>query len=257
MSLGARVSWGVIALVLVAGLVGCDRLVRWREDLDVTAPRTSLGVGESVEVSVKQKVSWLRTEPLTDPSKTRYSTTSESMLVVEPDGRVTCIGTNGKSRESAWISATNGKSHGHLSFDLRPEGPGPTLDITIAPTGLPALSDDARSAGTACCSTPVPVRESQQLRFKVQARGSGQDLTRSATGTRYTLFVGSGRPNDEQPSTVTGGPDAVSARSFRIEDEQGTMTAPASLARLHHARVIVFARNRDLVGWREIVIVRN
>ncbi len=245
------------AFVIVIGLMGCDRLVRWGEDLKLTAPRTSLGIGESVRITVKQKVSWFRTAELTDPSRTIYTTTSESALVVEPDGWVTCVGTYGRSRESAWISATNGKSRGHLSFDLSQEGPGPTLDFIAAPTDLPPLPENAQSPFVPCCSTPLALKEGQQMRFKVQARASGRDLTSSATGTRYTLFFGSGEPNDQHPAIITGGSDAVSARSFLLDAKQGAITAPDSIARQNYARVVVFFRNGDLVGWREIVVIHK
>lgn len=248
--------WPAAFLILV-GLTGCDLLVRWGEDLKLTAARTSLGIGESVRITVHEKVSWFRTAELTDPSKTIFRTTSESALVVEPDGWVTCVGTYGRPRESAWISATNGKRHGHLSFDLGPDGPGPTLEFITAPTDLPPLPDNAQSPFVPCCSTPLALKEGQQMRFKVQARASGRDLSSSATGTRYTLFFGSGEPNDQRPSIITGGSDAVSAKSFLLDEKQGVITAPDSIARQNFARVIVFFRNGDLVGWREIVVIHK
>jgi hypothetical protein len=257
MMLAARLKRWLVAFVIVIGLVGCDLLVRWGEDLKLTAARTSLGIGESARITVHKKVSWFRTAELADPAKTIYRTTSESALVVEPDGWVTCVGTYGRPRESAWISATNGKSHGHLSFALSLEGPGPTLDFITAPTDLPPLPDNAQSPFVPCCSTPLALKEGQQMRFKVQVRASGRDLTSSATGTRYTLFFGSGEPNDQRPSIITGGPDAVSARSFLLDEKQGAITAPDSIARLNYARVIVFFRNGELVGWREIVVIHK
>jgi len=257
MMLAARLTRWPAAFVVVVGLMGCDLLVRWGEDLKLTAARTSLGIGESVRITVKKKVSWFRAAELTDPSKTIYTTTSESALVVEPDGWVTCVGTYGRPRESAWISATNGTSRGHLSFDLSVEGPGPTLDFITAPTELPPLPDNAQSPFVPCCATPVALKEGQQMRFKVQARASGSDLTSSATGTRYTLFFGSGQPNDQRPSIITGGSDAVSARSFLLDAKQGAIAAPDSIGRQNYARVIVFFRNGDLVGWREIVVIRK
>jgi len=95
------------------------------------------------------------------------------------------------------------------------------------------------------------------MRFLIQSRASRQDLTSSATGTRYTLFFGSGVPNDPSPSRVTGGPDTVTARSFLLDDKQGVITAPDSIGRLNYARVIVFFRNGPLVGWREIVVIHQ
>jgi len=193
------------AAAIVIGLAGCDLVLRWSEDLKLTADSTSLGIGESVQVT-----------------------------------------------------ATNGKSHGHLSFDLRPEGPGPTLDLITTTADLPPVPENVQqSPFVPCCSTLLVLKEGQQMRFKIQARGSGRELTASATGTRYTLFFGSGVPDDPRPSIVTGGPDAVSARTFLLDDKQGVITAPDSIARLNHARVIVFFRNGPLVGWREIVVIHK
>ena len=246
------------AAAIVIGLAGCDLVLRWSEDLKLTADSTSLGIGQSVQVTVLKRVFWFRTAELADPSKTTYWTTSESALVVESYGWVTCVGTYGRDRESAWIAATNGKSHGHLSFDLRSEGPGPTLDLITTTADLPPVPENVQqSPFVPCCSTLLVLKEGQQMRFKIQARGSGRELTASATGTRYTLFFGSGVPDDPRPSIVTGGPDAVSARTFRLDDKQGVITAPDSIARLNHARVIVFFRNGPLVGWREIVVIHK
>jgi hypothetical protein len=35
------------------------------------------------------------------------------------------------------------------------------------------------------------------------------------------------------------------------------MTAPTSIGKLNHARVIVFFRNEALLGWREIVVIHR
>src|SRR5947199_6168231 len=95
-----------VGLVL-ASLIECtwlmDSALKSSETLELQASRTSLGVGESARISVRKKKSWFRTAELSNPQKTIYSTTSESMLMVEPDGTATCVGTHGKSSESAWI----------------------------------------------------------------------------------------------------------------------------------------------------------
>ena len=244
--------------VLLTVLPGCD-LVRywWGETLTLAAATTSLGVGESVRVTVRRKVWWFRSAELADPSQTQYSTTSESALVVEPDGWVTCVGTYGRPHESAWVSARNGTAYGHLSVDLTPNGPGPTLELVPASSDLPALPDNARSIFVPCCSAPLALHEGQTMRFAIRTRGAGRDLTSTGAGTRYTLFFGSGEPNDPRPEIVTGGPALVSATTFRLDGSGGTMTAPASIGRLNHARVIVFFRNEVLVGWREIVVIHR
>jgi len=95
------------------------------------------------------------------------------------------------------------------------------------------------------------------MRFRIQSRASRRELTSSATGTRYTLFVGSGVPNDPLPSVVTGGPDTVTARTFLLDDERGTVTAPDSIGRMNYARVIVFFRNGPLVGCWGLVVIHK
>ena len=257
MTLSARWTRWPIGFLIVLNLAGCDLVLRLTEDLELTAAKTSLGVGESVQVTVRKKWSWFRVAEPIDPSRTVYWTTSESALVVEPDGRVTCVGTFGQLRESAWISANNGRSVGHLSFDLGPDGPGAALEFVPLSTDLPPLPDDAQSPFVPCCAPPLALKEGQQMRFRIRARASGLDLTSSAGGTRYTLFFGSGVPNDTDPARVTGGPNAVSARTFLLNDGEGIITAPPSIARLNRARVIVFFRHRDLVGWREIVVIHK
>ena len=110
------------------------------------------------------------------------------MLMVEPDGTATCVGTHGKSSESAWILATNGNDHGHIAFDLQPFGPGPALEI---------VTEAARQnqPSQLCCGVPLVVlREGEQLKYKVIRHAAPhEDLTLSST---YTLFFGSGLPND-------------------------------------------------------------
>lgn len=238
-----------VGLVL-ASLIGCtwlmDSALKSSETLELQASRTSLGVGESARISVRKKKSWFRTAELSNPQKTIYSTTSESMLMVEPDGTATCVGTHGKSSESAWILATNGNDHGHIAFDLQPFGPGPALEI---------VTEAARQnqPSQLCCGVPLVVlREGEQLKYKVIRHAAPhEDLTLSST---YTLFFGSGLPNDAQPSVVTGGPDYVSSRNVRLDREHGTITAPPSIGRLNWGTIIVFVRQGGLVGWKEISI---
>lgn len=239
-----------VALILAASTAGCQLALR--EDLQVTAPKSTLRIGESVRVTVEREITWFRRTAV-EPSSLRYFTTSESLLVVEPDGQVTCVGTHGKQRENAWIAASTGKSNGHESFELLPDGPGPTLEVAI--DSADTVAADARSQWVPCCSESVALTEGHQLKFAIRESSSGRDLTSPATGTTYTLFYGSGVPNDPQPSIVTGSIDGVSAVNFRLDSKNGTMTAPVSIGRWNRARVIVFVRNRELVGWREIVII--
>jgi hypothetical protein len=243
-------SVGTVALVLAALATGCQPAL-W-EDLQVRAPKSTLRIGESVQLSVERKLGWFRAN-IVEPSRVSYFTTSESTLVVESDGRATCVGTHGRPLESAWITVSSGKRVGRLTLELLPDGPGPTLEVVAESTEL--LPVDARSQWTPCCSEPLALTEGHQLKFAVREPSSGRDLTSAATGTIYTLFYGSGVPNDPQPSIVTGSVDGASAKNFRLDSERGIVTAPESIGRWNRARVIVFVRNRELVGWREIVII--
>jgi len=243
-------SIGALALSLAVWAAGCQ--LDLLEDLQVRAPKSTLRIGESVRVKVERALGLFRTAAL-EPSSLSYFTTSESLLVVEPNGQITCVGTHGAPRESAWISASIGKSNGHMTFELLPDGPGPSLEVTV--NSAESMPADARSQWAPCCSEPVALTEGHELKFAIRERSSGRDLTSSTTGTTYTLFYGSGVPNDPQPSIITGSVGGVSAKNFRFDSDQGTMTAPASIGHWNRARVIVFVRNRELVGWREIVIV--
>src|SRR3989442_1809980 len=235
------------AICLCNVLTGCD-------SLRLTATKTSLGVGESVRVEVVRKVAWFLTGELID-AKTSYYTTSELCLVVEPDGTVTCVGTYGRSRESAWIGALNGESKGHIAFELSPVGPGPTLDVGgVSSVQRPASPYDKFGP---CCSIPLFIREGEQVKYSVRVISSGQDVTSCATGTRYTLFYGSGFPNDPHPERITGSDDLFTALNLRIDDRKGQITAPHSIRTLNYESIIVFVRNGAMIGWRELVIVHG
>jgi hypothetical protein len=206
-------------------------------------------VGESARISVRKKKSWFRTAELANPEKTVYSTTSESMLVIEPDGTATCVGTQGKISGTAWIGATNGKDHGHLAFDLQSVGPGTTLDIVTEA----ATHQNGEQTSQLCCNGAFAVlMEGTQLKYKVIRHAAPhEDLTASSA---YTLFFGSGVPNDPHPSVVTGGPDYVSAKNVRLDRQHATITAPISIGRLNWGTVILFVRHGNLAGWKEIAI---
>ena len=142
-----RVMWAAaLALLVVAGL----RLRLWISGLNVSASHTTLHVGETVQLAVSRKT-WLGTEPLAHPERTRYITTWESMAVVEPDGRVTAVGTGGKADESAIVMVRNGRLWGSLTFSLGEGAPGPSLDFEAdGPPATPTLAE-------VCCSRASPV----------------------------------------------------------------------------------------------------
>ncbi len=146
---------------------------------------------------------------------TTYETTSESSLIPEPDGRVTCIGTQGDDRTFAAIVIDNGNRHKKVFFDLRKDGPGPSLEVAADKTVL---------------------REGEQVQihvYKLLPDGSRKDLTTTAHGTRYLTFPGFG---------------VVSQDVINIS-QTGLASATSSIGSYSYRTVIVFVRNADSVGW--------
>ena len=192
-----------------------------KDALYVTAPKTTLLVGETVQLTVQQKLPDGSMRDITDSSVgTTYFTTSESRLIPEPDGRVTCIGTRGKAQESAIIGARNGKLYGAIEFTLLSPGPGPSLEVVAEKTVL---------------------YEGEQTRLRVYKPlpdGGRQDVTATSTGTTYLVFPGYG---SRDPSVV------------RIDDK-GLVSAPDTVRPYNSISVIVFVRNRGKVGWIELKV---
>ena len=211
----------VIAVMSALMLTSCALF--GQADLQVSAPRTTLRVGETVQLSVRQRQTDGTTRDVTDPaSGTRYYTTGESVLIPELDGRVTCIGTAGKDHESAVIGAANGERTGSVRFDLLPAGPGPGLEITADKSVL---------------------QEGERVQlhvFKSSSAGRRRELTATSTGTRYLLFAGQAFPD---PSVI-----GVS--------ETGLASAVSSIGSYNYRTVFVFVRNEDSVGWIELKVVR-
>ncbi len=140
-----RVRWIVIvALVLFVGFASWLRLRI--SPLYLSASHSTLRMGETVQLSVT-RTTWLGHQSLTHPERTHYVTTFESMAVVEPDGKVTAVGTWGEPEESAIVSAINGQLWGRVNFSLLAEGPGPTLDFVVEAPSVPSMST------ATCCST--------------------------------------------------------------------------------------------------------
>jgi hypothetical protein len=213
-----------LARILLASsalsLASCGLLSQ--ADLQVSAPRTTLRVGETVQLSVKQRQPDGTTRDVTDPaSGTRYYTTGESLLIPEPDGRVTCIGTGGKDRESAVIGAAVGERTGSIRFELLPAGPGPGLEVTADKSVLQE-------------------GEGVQLHvFKTSPAGGRRELSATSTGTRYLMFAGQAFPD---PSVI-----GVS--------DTGLASAVGSIGSYNYRTVFVFVRNEDAVGWIELKVV--
>jgi hypothetical protein len=243
-----RVLWIVIlALILLVGVASWLRLRI--SPLSVSASHSTLHMGETVQLSVVRKT-WLGHQPLAHPEKTHYATTFESMAVVEPDGKVTAVGTWGKPKESAMVTAINGQLRGTVSFSLLAEGPGPTLDFVVEAPSV----QEMRVA--TCCSTPAQLIEGQQIRYRLLRRNAEHtDVTRRSSGTRYTLFFGSGVPNDANAAQIVGYGEGINPATFRIDDEHGMIVVPTSIGRLNHFTVLAFARNGEAVGWKQFQLV--
>jgi hypothetical protein len=254
----------IVAAVLAIGLTllfwqvmtGFSATLNTFEGLSVSAPTTTLHVGESTRLTVRRKRGLFFYRKLQRPDTTTYFTVSESELVVEPDGRVTCVGTKGRTKDEIWVSAENGRDTGHISFDLLLAGPGPTLDFVAADISKPATIPDYFVRYAPCCSgDPIVMTEGQTINYKLVRHGTpSDDLT---TKGIYTVFFGSGVPNDARPSVITGGHDYVSSRNFHVDSQYGTISAPPSIGRDNRDSAVVFARYGNLVGWKYIVITHG
>jgi hypothetical protein len=77
-------------------------------------------------------------------------------------------------------------------------------------------------------------------------------VTRRNTGTRYTLFFGSGVPNDPNAAQIVGYGEGIGPATFQVDDERGMIIAPGSIGRLNFFTVLVLARNGEAVGWKQI-----
>lgn len=253
LTIGAVLILVVVAIFVWQLLTGFNAATAFFEPLSVAAPITVLHAGESTRLTVREKHGLFFRRPLEHPKATTYFTVSESELAVEPDGRVTCVGTEGRPADEIWIWADNGKDDGHTRFTLLPGGPGPALDF-IAPdipksTPLP----DYFTRYSPCCSgDPIVMTEGQTINFKVVRRAASSDEVTSKA--IYTIFFGSGIPNDTHPFAVTGGPDYITSKTFHLDASRGTIAAPPSIGRYNRYRVVIFARFGDLVGWKYVII---
>lgn len=187
--------------------------------IKLTASRTELGIGESADIRVTRKLPDGNVEDITNNSATKYITTSESHLIPEPGGKVTCISTSNRPTDNAIITASFNSLSDKLEFDLRQKGPGPGLKVEVEKTIL--------SAG-------------ERMKFSVRSIKDGRDLTARASGTSYLVFGGVGIP---EPNLLA------------IDDAIGMMTAVGSLGQYNRRSVIIFVRNGDLVGWTELKLV--
>jgi hypothetical protein len=189
--------------------------------LHIKPPKTTLAIGETMQLAVIERLPDGSTRDLTSPrAGTDYDTTSESMLIPEPDGRVTCIGLHEGNWDVATVAAQNGKFRAKARLKLVAGGPGPSLQIVADKTVL---------------------REGERVQlhvFKPLAGGSRKELTTAATGTRYLTFAGFG-VIDSSVVSVSG---------------SGLAAATASIGSYNYRTVIVFVRNADDVGWIELKV---
>jgi hypothetical protein len=233
-----RVLW--IAVPLLSLLVGFGLWLRLKiSPLRLSASHTTLRMGETVQLSVTKKT-WLGEEPLAHPERTHYATTFESMAAVESDGKVTAV----------MVSAFNDKLWGVVGLSLLANGPGPVLDFIVEAPSVQRMST------ATCCSIPAQVTEGQQVKFRLLRRDAQHsDMTRRSSGTRYTIFVGSGVPNDANPAQIIGYGESINPATLKVDDEHGVILAPASIGNLNYFTVLIFARNGADVGWKQIQLV--
>ena len=89
----ATIAVGVLiigpALLVWQGLTGFSATLNIFEHLSLSAPTTTLHVGESTLLTVQRKRGLFLYRKLERPDATTYLTVSESELLVEPDGEVT------------------------------------------------------------------------------------------------------------------------------------------------------------------------
>jgi hypothetical protein len=189
--------------------------------LSIVSSTTTLGVGESAQLTVKLRRPNLEVVDVTDEETgTKYITTDESMVIPEPDGRITCVGTQGKDFEQTDVAAVHGKIRSWIGVRLQSNGPGPTLEIVPEKATL---------------------HEGESIHFRVVDKNQS-DMTRRSSGTRYLVFKGYGVPD---------------SKVIRIDDEAGTLTALDSLGKYQSLHPIIFVRNGDLVGWIVLKIGRK
>jgi hypothetical protein len=102
-------------------------------------------------------------------------------------------------------------------------------------------------------SPPVKVTEGEPVKFRLLRHDAEHtDVSRRSSGTRYTLFFGSGVPNDPDAAKIVGYGQGMNPTTFSINDENGIILPPASIGRLHYFTVLIFARNGRDVGWKQI-----
>jgi len=229
------VTWALLCLVVN----GCQP-----SGLVVRAPKARLGVGDSAQLTASEGGWFFIGMHALEPRSLAWRTTGESVLIPEPDGRVTCVGTNGRENESSIISAASGSRRGWVRFQVTRAGPGPSLDFVT------------ESSISPCPQWPIGrcpvIREGESLPFRLRGHGPNTpDVTARSAGTRYLVFIGSGLANDPAPQRVIGEswPPNLNAASVRIDDLRGVITAPDSIGALNGLAVIIFARNNDSVGW--------
>jgi hypothetical protein len=65
----------------------------------------------------------------------------------------------------------------------------------------------------------------------------------------------SGVPNHPDAAQIVGYGEGINPMTFRIDDDRGTIVAPASIGHLNYFTVLVFARNAEAVGWKQFILV--
>ena len=192
--------------------------------LHIRPSKTTLRIGETIQLTVTERLPDGSTRDLTSPATgTLYDTTSESMLVPEDDGRVTCIGTHDENWNVATVAAQNGKLRKKVRLRLlAADAPGPSLNVVADKKVL---------------------REGEKAQlhvFKPLPGGTRRELT-GAAGTRYLTFAGYGVVD---PSVIS-------------IDKTGLASATNSIGNYNHRTVVVFVRNGDSVGWIDLEVTHS
>ena len=184
-------------------------------ELSLKAPQTTLRVGETVQLTAQERQANGTWVDVTKDSETVYHTTDGFKLVPEPDGRVTCVGTRGRPKESAIIGVKRGNKSDKVWFTLLAEGPGATLLVT---------ADEVR------------LREGESVQLNVSHRspdGADEDISAASTGIRYFTYPGYGY---------------LDSSVISISDS-GLARATDSIGNMRRRSVMILVRNGELVGW--------
>jgi len=120
-------------VAIAASILNCSTS---EEDLQLIVPKTSLEIGESVQIQLVKRLgedhSIDITNSITHPD-TRYFTTRESALVYEPNGKITAIDLFDSVTATPifWVIYKNLTAEQSIKVS-KGKGPGPSLGVTAS-----------------------------------------------------------------------------------------------------------------------------